>query len=62
MPYTAKQNRVFRAISHGWHPNKGSLASISREEATKMASEGVKQSVSGARKRHSVAKAMKSYR
>jgi len=42
MPYTAKQNRIFRAIEHGWHPRKGSLASISQGEAAKMADEGVK--------------------
>lgn len=42
MPYTRKQNKVFRAIAHGWHPNKGSLASISQGEAAKMAAEGVK--------------------
>lgn len=46
MPYTAKQNRVFRAISHGWKPKKGSLKTISQGEAEKMASEGIKKRVS----------------
>ena len=49
MPYTAKQNRVFRAIAHGFKPSKGSLKSISQAEAKKMAAEGVKRSVSTAR-------------
>jgi len=43
VPYTKKQNRVFRAIEHGWQPKKGSLASISQSEAAKMASEGIKR-------------------
>lgn len=43
MPYTKKQNKVFRAIEHGWKPDKGSLASISQSEAAKMAAEGVKR-------------------
>jgi len=43
MPWSKKQNKVFRAIAHGWHPDKGSLASISQSEAAKMAAEGVKQ-------------------
>lgn len=42
MPYTEKQNHLFRAIEHGWTPPKRSGIDISREEATKMAHEGVK--------------------
>lgn len=58
MPYTEKQNRVFRAIAHGWHPRKGSLKSISQGEAAKMAAEGIKRDVDGAVRRHAVRKAM----
>lgn len=59
MPYTEKQNRVFRAIAHGWHPDKGSLANISQDEASKMASEGVKHSVAQAKTKHDVKRALK---
>ncbi len=51
MPYSKKQNKVFRAIAHGWHPDKGSLASISQGEASKMAAEGVKGGVNEAKRR-----------
>ncbi len=57
MPYTAKQNRVFRAIAHGWRPRKGSLASISQGEAAKMADEGVKRNVD-----HEIGRAIKHVR
>lgn len=43
MPYSKRQNRTFRAIAHGWRPDKPSLASISQSEAAKMAAEGVKR-------------------
>ena len=57
MPYTAKQNRIFRAIEHGWRPRKGSLASISQGEAAKMADEGVKGDVD-----HEIGRTIKSIR
>lgn len=44
MPYTAKQNHLFRAIEHGWTPPAKSGIHISRKDATKMAHEGVKES------------------
>lgn len=43
MPYTEKQVRVFKAISSGWKPKKGSLSRISRSKAAQMASEGIKK-------------------
>lgn len=58
MPYTEKQNRVFRAIEHGWHPDKGSLASISQDEAAKMASEGIKRGVEHAKTMDTVKRAV----
>lgn len=42
MPWSAKQERVWQAIAHGWKPDKGSLSHISQEKAKKMAAEGVK--------------------
>jgi len=45
MPWSKKQHAVFAAIAHGWKPKKGSLKSISRSEAQKMASEGVRRGV-----------------
>lgn len=44
MPFTAKQNKVWRAIEHGWNPPGKKFAGVSRAEATKMAHEGVKGS------------------
>jgi hypothetical protein len=40
MPYTEKQHRLFQAIAHGWKPDR--MKGPSREEAKKMAAEGVK--------------------
>lgn len=54
MPYTAKQHRVFQAIAHGWKPRSGSLSSISESEAEKMADEGIKRTVSSARKKREI--------
>lgn len=42
MPFSAKAHHLFSAIEHGWTPPKGSGIHISREDATKMAHEGVK--------------------
>lgn len=44
MPWTSKQHRLFSAIEHGWTPPKGSGIHISKEDATRMAHEGVKDS------------------
>lgn len=49
MPYTEKQNKVFRAIEHGWtppnKPNLRGLRNLSRGKAKKMAHEGIKRSM-----------------
>ena len=42
MPWTGKQHRLFEAVAHGWNPPEKSGINISREDATRMASEGVK--------------------
>lgn len=42
MPWTEKQHRLFEAIKHGWTPPPGSKIHISREDASRMADEGVK--------------------
>ena len=45
MPYTADQNKTFRALEHGWKPKSGKLASLvalGREKLRKMAHEGIK--------------------
>ena len=42
MPYSKKQNKLFRAIEHGWHPPASSKINISQADAAKMAAEGVK--------------------
>lgn len=42
MPFTEKQNHLFRAVEHGWTPPASSGIDISRKDATKMAHEGVK--------------------
>jgi hypothetical protein len=41
MPYTEKQHRFFQAIAHGFKPDR--VKGPSREEAKKMAAEGVKK-------------------
>ena len=41
MPWTPKQHRLFEAIKHGWNPPEGSNIHISREDASKMAAEGI---------------------
>ena len=46
MPFTPKQNHLFRAIEHGWTPPAKSGISISKKDATKMAHEGVKDEAS----------------
>ncbi len=43
MPYSEKQHNLFNAISHGWHPPESSGIKISKTDATRMASEGVKR-------------------
>ena len=46
MPYSAKQNKVFRALEHGWDPPEeaglGSLEKLGQAKLKKMAHEGVK--------------------
>lgn len=42
MPFTPKQNHLFRAISHGWKPPESSGIKIDKSDATRMAHEGVK--------------------
>jgi hypothetical protein len=59
MPYTARQHRTFQAIAHGFKPKKKGLRGISQGQASKMASEGVKKGVSGARRRHAVARGVR---
>lgn len=41
MPYTEKQNRLFRAAAH--NPKIAKAHGLSQAEASKMASEGVKK-------------------
>jgi hypothetical protein len=55
MPWSAKQNKVWRAIEHGWHPPSGKFGGISREKAGEMADEGI---VSKAKRRRAARKAM----
>jgi hypothetical protein len=43
MPFSPKQHHLFQAVAHGWTPPSGSGIKISREDATKMAHEGVKK-------------------
>lgn len=43
MPWSAKQNKLFRAIANGWTPPKGSGISISQSDAERMAAEGIKE-------------------
>ncbi len=50
MPFTSKQNRVFRAIAHGFKPKKKGLRSISQSQARDMAAEGIKKDVGRARR------------
>lgn len=47
MPWTEKQHNTFEAIAHGWKPKKGSLKSISKDKAAKMAAEGIKAKSAG---------------
>jgi len=55
MPYTAKQHRLFQAISHGWKPPASSGIHISKEDATKMAHEGVKDDPKEAKRKAQLA-------
>lgn len=41
MPWSPKQHRLFMAIKNGWKPPAGSKIHISREDASKMAAEGI---------------------
>lgn len=59
MPWTAKQNKVWRAIEHGWNPPGNQFSGITPAKAKIMAHEGIKASVSTARKVHGVRRAMK---
>lgn len=49
MPWTEKQNKVFRAIEHGWKPPNtkklNGLRKLSPTKAGKMAHEGIKRSI-----------------
>lgn len=47
MPWTARQNRLFRAIEHGWQPPASSGINISKRDATRMAHEGIKRARGG---------------
>lgn len=44
MPWTPEQNKVWRAIEHGWKPPAGKFEDVTPEKAKKMAHEGVKAS------------------
>lgn len=55
MPYTAKQNRLFRAIAHGWTPPASSGIKISKADASKMASEGISEESKRKAQRRSLA-------
>lgn len=48
MPWSEKQNALFRAIEHGWRPPRSSGIRISRADATRMAHEGIKKAEGGA--------------
>ena len=46
MPYSEKQNKVFRALEHGWKPKSSKLSSLvhlGRKKLKAMANEGVKK-------------------
>jgi hypothetical protein len=59
VPFSAKQVKTFQAIAKGFKPQKGSLSKISKGQAAKMASEGVKRSVGVARRRHVVGRRLR---
>jgi len=41
MPWSPKQNKVWRAIEHGWNPPGDQFEGVTQEKASKMADEGV---------------------
>lgn len=42
MPWSVGQNRVFKAIQHGFKPTSPSLSKITPAQAGRMAAEGVR--------------------
>lgn len=53
MPWSAKQNKVFRAREHGWIPDDPKLSGIakmSQAEAKKLAHEGISREMPRKRK------------